>query len=263
MEEIPKTAIPMKQFSSPLKHMVGKMLTTFRNRVHYSKCAFHLEPLFAARLSDPQAESEILPNNYATWSVWDAMKHNDESEKTPDMLSRRLMAVSFGAIRTTTMTIANLILDVASSRAAYTIFKQKCKGPSQKYSSEWNRVHLAVMVVVDSSLRGSMQLSGFGSITLTRNVITLQGLAFPDSTHVPRGATVCVSGHSLHHDESIYLDPYTFQYTVRRNQRSGEDEDCFNNRANISVWGHGNTCPVRLFCCGYDQDDHGLYHCEL
>lgn len=46
MEEIPKTAIPMKLFSSPLRYIVGKMLTTFRNRVHYSKCAFHLEPLF-------------------------------------------------------------------------------------------------------------------------------------------------------------------------------------------------------------------------
>ena len=252
MEDIPKTALPMKLFPSPLKHIVGKMLTTLRNRVHYTKCAHHLEPLFAARLSDCQADSEILPNNYATWSVRDAIKRNDESEKTPDMLSRRLMAVNFGAIHTTTMTIANLILDMATSPGCLDDIQAECKGLSQKYGSEWNRVRLADMVVVDSSLRESMRLSGFGSITLTRNVMAPRGLAFPDGTHIPRGATVCVSGHSLHHDESIYPDPYAFQYT--RFMQSSETKGAARMKTAVttepifSVWGHGkHACPGRFF----------------
>ena len=237
MEDIPKTALPMKLFPSPLKHIVGKMLATLRNRVHYSKSAHHLEPLFAARLSGCQADSEILSNNYDTWSVRDAMKRNDESEKTPDMLSRWLMAVNFGAIHTTTMTIANLILDMASSPGCLEDIQAECKGPSQKYGSEWNRVRLADMVVVDSSLRESMRLSSFGSITLTRNVMAPRRLTFPDGTHIPPWSHRLriwpfVASRREHISGSLCFSIYTL-YAVQRNQRSGEHEDCCNNKANI------------------------------
>ena len=58
-----------------------------------------------------------MQNDSADRAGCDAMSRDDPVKKAPDILSRRLMTLNFAAIHTSTMTLANMILDIASGSA--------------------------------------------------------------------------------------------------------------------------------------------------
>ena len=115
---------------------------TFKIRHHYQCRAQYLCPLFAKRLKLEHANSISLSENYASWSVIDAMRRKQEDEKTPDMLSRRLMTLNFAVIHIFTMTTSNLILDIGSilgQRDGIDCMKHilnECQKLKQRFGSE-------------------------------------------------------------------------------------------------------------------------------
>ena len=110
------------------------------------------------------------------------------------------------------------------------------------------------MMTLDSALRESMRISGFGSKVFNRKVIAPNGIILPNGVHLPHGVTVCVSGYSLHHDETIDPEPYQFNYRrfARPNHTSPTTTSSILTAAttslNYAIWGHGkHACPGRFF----------------
>ena len=254
------SAILLKPFPKLLRSLVAKFVT-FGNRMYYSKCAQLLERSFKTRISAYLQDPLTMFNDYAEWSIINATKHDNPVEKTPDMLSRRLMTLNFAAIHTSTMTTANMIMDIASGpqgRNCLNAIMTECQALRQKYGNRWNSARIAEMVVTDSALRESMRISGFGSKAFSRKVVAPGGAILPSGVRIPYGETVCVSGYSLHRDESIYADPDTFHYDRFLQSLDGVQENEESNRTlsktaattevDYAVWGHGrHACPGRFF----------------
>lgn len=202
-----------------------------------------------------------MRDNYADWSVCDAMKRDNAVEKTPGRLSRRLMTLNFAAIHTSTMTTANMIIDMASGpsgRSCVDAILAECQALSDQYGDDWSSARIAEMVVTDSALRESMRLSGFGSKGFTRKVIPLDGVALPAGSRISPGEILCISAYSMHHDEAIYPRPHEFCYDRFLEPPATGDESETETRGvskaaattdvNYAVWGHGkHACPGRFF----------------
>lgn len=253
VNEIPLVALMIKLLPGLLQAIVAKILT-FKIRHYYTCCAQYLRPLFAERLELGHADPASLPEDYASWSVLDAIKRKQKDERTPDMLSRRLMTLNFAVIHTSTMTTSNLILDIVSAPYCIKDILKECQKLQQKFGLEWSPSRISEMATLDSALRESMRISGFGSKAFSRKVIAPNGVNLPNGVHLPRGVIVCVSGYSLHHDETIYPEPYQFSY--RRFAPTATDpeadkssrEIATTTSLNYAVWGHGkHACPGRFF----------------
>lgn len=254
-------AMFMKLFPPILKRPIGELLALVI-RYHYSQCAKLLMPFFAQRIAAWRDNAELLPNDFSTWSVQHAMIRNDEEEKTPNILSRRLILINFAAIHTTTMTTTNLILDILSDAPEKHCFEDlvtECKVSNQKYGKTWNKARLADMKVLDSSLRESMRISGIVGKAHRRQVVDPRGVFLPDGTWVSKGAIVCVSAYSMHRDESIYSDPHQFHHNRFMQPSSPEENDeeekreapgktAASTEPTYAGWGLGrHACPGRFF----------------
>jgi len=224
-----------------LKSSLGLAFTT-PIRMVYSRCAKHLLPYFRDLVSGGGNATEIGPSSrqhlFSTWLVDNSMKLSDDSpERTPDYLSRRIMALNFAAIHTSTLTTSNLLLDLFSTATSP-------QAPAPPYSPEaasateemirllrdealtiraqwggddhdqfaWSRARLNQMPRLDSALRESMRRWGLVPKALIRKIMPAsRGVTLPDGHgYLPPGTMVCVSGWGLHHDEALYARPYEF-----------------------------------------------------
>ena len=244
----------MKLFPLALKPLVGK-ITTMMNRYHYRKCAELLVPFFTQKITAWNTDTESLPQDFSSWSIKDAMKRKNKNEQTPDMLSRRLMTLNFAAIHTSTMTTVNLVLDIVSAPPQQHCLEDilaESEAIHQRYQGKWSRARIADMKALDSALRESMRISGFGSKVFSRKVTSPDGVFLPNGTHLRQGVTVCISGYSMHHDKSIYPDPFQFQYDRFMQSSRGEvgvpHKAATTTEPVYGIWGHGkHACPGRFF----------------
>ena len=276
VDDIGTIGLILKALPLGLRPVAGRLLTLI-NRWHYSKCAPFATSFFAQRLEAHYSTktAKSLPNDFAMWAVRDALGRGDEAEKTPDMLSRRLLTLNFAAIHTSTMTTVNLMLDIFSARrctgSASTentsdstsyidLLRRESQNAENSYGSSWPRARALGLFYLDAALRESMRLSGFGGKAFTRKVISPAGVRLPDGTHVSHGVLVSVSGYGLHHDAEIYPDPYAFNpgrfagATKRAFDENfvGTDaaqaKPAATTEPNFAVWGHGlHACPGRFF----------------
>ena len=260
VDSIPINALLLKLFPSPFRAIVARVITLGTWRF-YRRCARRLERIFENRIVAWHKDSSSMQNTYADWSVNDAMKRQNPADKSPDMLSRRLMTLNFAAIHTSTMTTVNLILDLFSGpagKACLAAITAECQALSEKYGAEWSSARIAEMVMTDSALRESMRLSGFGSKAFSRKVMARESVMLSNGVFVPHGEIICLSGYSMHHDESIYPRPYGFCYDRFLKPQHGSGDGGRETRMLIkaaatteltyAVWGHGkHACPGRFF----------------
>ena len=257
MDDIPAVGLLLKLCPALLRPGLA-ILLTLRTRYHYSKCARHLVPFIRKSIAAWHLKLQELPDSYATWSIEDAMKYRDKVEQTPDMLSRRVMALNFAAIHTSTMTTVNLILDLASAPTQQGCLKRLSEENDllhRKYGAHWTRARIAEMIILDSALRESMRISGFGSKAFNRKVTAPQGVLLPNGVLIPQGAAVSVSGYSLHRDESIYPRPDEFlpeRFSRFDGKLYNHEEITMKTAATTeptyAIWGHGkHACPGRFF----------------
>ncbi|KAK6080558.1 cytochrome P450 [Seiridium cupressi] len=237
----------------------------------YAPCEAHLLPLFkdfvARHESDPQS---LPPHLFATWLV--ASSHTrfspESLERTPDFLSRRVMALNFAAVHTSTLTTCNLLLDVFSNSP---LASESLRNEALAISREWGpgncrRSRLNSMSQLDSALRESMRLWGVAPRALRRRVMSPKGVALPFGK-AGEGMTVCVNGWGIHHDEELYRGAGRFVWDrfmrkrpemaeQKYEEEKGDDEKRKGDAAAAAVetderftaWGIGkHACPGRFF----------------
>ncbi|PVH83978.1 putative Ent-kaurene oxidase [Cadophora sp. DSE1049] len=121
---------------------------------------------------------EKKKNDYVQWCIDHSHRKNDPSERTPDIISRRLNVV--------------VLAELTAERGI------------------WSKSALARMVTLDSTLRESLRMWGFVSRGVLKEVNKKDGVTLPSGQHLPRGTKVGIHAYPVHHDEDYYKDPYTF-----------------------------------------------------
>ncbi|QKX59125.1 uncharacterized protein TRUGW13939_06256 [Talaromyces rugulosus] len=246
-------------FPSWLRHYLG-VLFQIPIRVAYSQCSKHLLPIFSELTGSEAASCTHL---FSSWLVNNSKKYPLSSlERTPDYLSRRIMALNFASIHTTTLTTCNLLLDIFSDRTTASLLRDESLVSSASWNTTWNRGRLNQMLRLDSALRESLRLWGLVAKAMSRKVMQPAGIILPSGQRLLQGTTVCVSGWGLHHDENVHQQPFEFIHDrfMRRSTHGAspsQEETEMGTSAghaaaetdvNFAAWGIGkHACPGRFF----------------
>ncbi|KAI1824870.1 cytochrome P450 [Xylaria intraflava] len=245
-------------FPSYLERAAGAILTT-PIRAAYSQCSKHLIPLLSNLISNA---TPTEPYRFSSFLIANSAKFPLSSpERTPDIISRRLLAVGVASIHTTTATACSFLLDIFSQPTAYSLLYDEARTSGSQWNDVCNHQRLNQMPRLDSALRESMRLWAIQTRVLKRKVVPADGITLPNGRHIPQGATVCISGWGLHHDENQYPRPFEFVHD-RYLRDSSEEESQSNAKPAMgasspaaiepdeyfSPWGIGkHACPGRFF----------------
>ena len=63
---------------------------------------------------------ESAPNDYITWQISYALRHDDHAERTADRICYRIVVVNFASIYTTNFIATNAVFNIVSSPPSYT-----------------------------------------------------------------------------------------------------------------------------------------------
>jgi hypothetical protein len=196
----------------------------------YLKAARHTIPLIKRRLNAPASDDKkrvsapscvrfLLQgltqsqNDYFQWSIDHSHINQDPSERTYDLISKRLAALSFGAIQSSAITLTNLMLDLAASPHLTTYLSTMRNEVVSEVAAEkgvWTKAALIRMVSLDSCLRESMRMWGFVSRGILKEVIAKDGVTLPNGVHLKKGTKVGIHAYPVHHDEDLYPNAYEF-----------------------------------------------------
>jgi cytochrome P450 len=155
-----------------------------------------------------------LKNDYIQWSIDHSHANHDSSERTVDIINKRLSIIQFAAIQSSAITLANLALDLASAPLInnhLSLIRNEVLTELQAENGEWTKASLARMVSLDSTLRESMRLWGFVSRGVMKQVVARDGVTLPSGLHLPYGTKVGVHAAPVHRDEDIYPDALQFK----------------------------------------------------
>ena len=121
--------------------------------------------------------------------------------------------MGFATIQSSAITLTNLILDLGASPQITTylsIIRNEVLAELSAEHGIWSKAALARMVTLDSTLRESLRMWGFVSRGVLKEVSKKDGVSLPSGEHLPRGTKVGIHAYPVHHDETYYKDPYTF-----------------------------------------------------
>ncbi|KAI1815749.1 cytochrome P450 [Poronia punctata] len=248
----------MNTLPSWLKGIIG-FAFTIPIRVAYSQCSKHLQPMFL-RLVDNKTTAP--PHLFSSWLVSNSDKYPQSSpERSPDFLSRRILALNFAAIHTSTLTTCNLLLDIFSQNSTQSLLRDEIQTNSSQWNKTCNRARLNQMPRLDSALRESLRLWGLVAKAMSRKVVHPAGITLPTGQHLRQGVTVCISGWGLHHDKSLYTRPFDFVHDRFMRAAPNEENQMIRGKAassgqvaaaetdeRFAAWGIGkHACPGRFF----------------
>ena len=214
-----------------LKPLFGPLITISNHR-HYRGAAKHTLPIIKERLKlmDRKAQDSSCdwqaPNDYFTWHINLARAENETRECDPTLISRRLMALNFAAIHTTTFTMTNALFDLIGSPHAQDNLAGLEEEARRVFTSEenysWTKPGLAKLIRADSALRESFRISGFMTRGMGRLVTDPHGIT--NEKHgfsLPKGAYVGTDVYSVHMDPEFYPKPE--EYDAFRFSRPREE----------------------------------------
>lgn len=204
---------------SMLRPILGPLIIA-HDMYHYHTMTRLIFPIIKKRIADFQLGDDYkkpdysVYNDYIHWALHHAFSQNDPNERTPEMITKRLVVLTFGTIQSSAITITNALVDIASSPSSVETqegLREEVEGATTPPNSEsWKTSNLVKMVHIDSVLRESMRLWGFISRGVMKMVMVREGIKIPSGEHLPFGAKVGVSAYAIHHDEAIYPNAFLF-----------------------------------------------------
>jgi cytochrome P450 len=277
--DVSMAIISMRFIPRILEPFVGRLIGLPGTHHYRQSAALHL-PLVKERLAnmarkdtDPSFKWDE-PNDYLSWHIRLAQKEGNTAELEPDMISRRLMPINFGAIHTTVFTITNCLFDLlatpSSSLAArepLEVIREETMSEYSKCGGIWSKASMSHLVHTDSAIRESMRVSGFVTRGLQRKVVAKEGLEHKGlGLKLPFGSTVSVDAHGIMHDEQSYgnahtFDPFRFAKQREREEASVSNSEegrvkaaleskqlsCSSTSEKFLTFGHGrHACPGRF-----------------
>jgi cytochrome P450 len=277
--DVSMAIILMRFVPKILEPLLGRLITIPNGRHYRQSEALHL-PIVRKRLADmarKDADPNIdwnEPNDYLSWHIRQAQKEANTAELEPEMISKRLMPLNFGAIHTTVFTITNCLFDVLAVRSSSSTdetpmdtIRAECMSEFAACGGRWSKSNMSRLINTDSVIRESMRVSGFLTRGLQRKVVAKEGLENKRlGLSLPYGSTVSVDAYGIMQDESKYSDAQkfdAFRFARQREQddgsgsESGDDKargtlqskqlSCSSTSESFLAFGHGrHACPGRF-----------------
>ncbi|KIV98586.1 uncharacterized protein PV09_09620 [Verruconis gallopava] len=274
------TAIILLRFVPRLlEPLIGRLIGLLSMHHYRQSASLHL-PVIRERLEnmarkDTQQDFEWdEPNDYLNWHIRLAQKEGNKIELEPEMISKRLMPINFGAIHTTVFTITNCLFDLLASqpygedrKTPVEVIREEAEARYKACNGIWSKASVAHLVYTDSAIRESMRVSGFVTRGLQRKVVAKDGLEHKGlGFRLPFGSTVSVDAHNIMHDTQMYenansFDPFRFARQREREDMLVKEQrrewktatleskqlSCSSTSEKFLTFGHGrHACPGRF-----------------
>ncbi|KAE8446318.1 hypothetical protein EG329_012065 [Mollisiaceae sp. DMI_Dod_QoI] len=236
-----------------LKQIFASLVNIFDFR-RYLACCKYTIPIIKQRLSalDPD---EKVKNDYIQWSIDHSFRNNNPSERTIDIISKRLNVIQFAAIQSSAITLTNLVLDLAACPLTpHYLSHIRTEVLSELRASDgiWSKFALGRMVSLDSTLRESMRLWGFVSRGLLKKVVAKDGVTLPSGEHLKCGTNVGFHAYPIHRDEDVYECAQEFKPLRFICEDEGDEGKrgaaLVTTSSTFMAFSHGkHACPGRFF----------------
>lgn len=222
-------AVILRQLPRMLRPVLAPVLT-LPNKYHTRQLLRYLEPEIQLRLSslDPEKDrSQLKFNDFLQWTINDVRTRLSDrpQEMTSHMLAGRIAVLNFAAFHTSTFSITDAILDLASSDPSLHYLEQLREEAASVLAEEhgtWTKRGLSKMNKIDSALRESLRLHSSFTVGMVRKVVARDGITTSQGLHIPFEACIAVSVLGIHNDESIYPNPATYD-ALRFVERDSSD----------------------------------------
>ncbi|KAF2177794.1 ent-kaurene oxidase [Zopfia rhizophila CBS 207.26] len=134
--------------------------------------------------ADPSFDWTI-PSDGLQWLIDEAYAVNNPAQLEPRRIAYRLLVVNDVSFLSTSATVQNLLLDLASSdpsRGYIQALRDECDQVLKEARGTWTKDAVSRLKLVDSVIRESMRLTPFGTFGLPRRVD--HNIRIPQNTNV-------------------------------------------------------------------------------
>ncbi|KIM49862.1 hypothetical protein M413DRAFT_59041, partial [Hebeloma cylindrosporum] len=221
--------------------------------------AEYLRPLIQQRLNQERVHGpdwEGKPNDVLMWLLDEAGRAG--LERTPLDMATRLYFLTFASHPLSTVrTFMCAIYEVITRPEYLQPLRDEVSAALESGGGTWSKNTISKLYKMDSFFR---EVQRYYDMQLRRRV--LQDFSFSDGTIVPAGSTLYVNSYGLHHDETLFPSPNTFDgfrflpqgESGKRGEEELELEERLKRQPMMSkptldynAFGYGkNACPGRF-----------------
>ncbi|KAI6039993.1 cytochrome P450 [Pisolithus marmoratus] len=182
------------------------------------------------------------PNDFLQWWL-------DTSQETClTMVMRRLLAVNFPAIHSTSTTFSEALLNLARNPHHIQELRDEVEAVVSEHG--WTKGALSKMHKVDSFLKESQRFEGIGVFGFPRKAMS--DITLADGTFIPQGTILSFPLYAMHHDDAVYENPHVFEpfrfADMRRKEFAGSKHHMVTVTPDMLAFGFGtHACPGRFF----------------
>ena len=206
------TAAFIAFFPNFLKPVIGRVVGMWP-KSHYRRLVNRVMPMVKERLAlveklGPKWE-DSAPNDYITWQISYALRHDDHAERTADRICYRIVVVNFASIYTTNFIATNAVFNIVSSPPSFGTLpslREEVDRVLKEHGSLSNAA-LNDMHRVNSAVRETLRHSDFANLSQRRVAMSK---VIMDNIEIEAGQSLGVPSRPVHMDSKIYPDPYTF-----------------------------------------------------
>ncbi|KAI9511438.1 cytochrome P450 [Russula earlei] len=231
-------------FKPVVVRVISKLPSQFKLETEF------LRPMFEERLAKmkdhSQGDWDDRPNDLLMWFMNEAKG----IEKSLDAVIRRMLAVNFAAIHTTSITFTQVLYRLLANPECIEPLRQDVEAAVAVEG--WTKAGLDKMHKVDSFVRETQRVDGLGIQVLVR--LALRPFTFSNGTTIPAGTLVAAPLNAIHRDEEIYSDPEEFEgFRFAKLREDSKDGMASRHQAGMTSpahlpFGHGRlACPGRFF----------------
>ncbi|KAJ7574536.1 cytochrome P450 [Mycena floridula] len=238
--DVVKAAMTINLFPKFLQPAAAKLLTNMAPAIR--RAVKHLEPIIQHRLDMEEQYGEDWPgkpNDMLTWLIHDANERPER--KTIEQLTRRILAVNFAAIHTTSMLFTSALYALAEHPELVVSLREEVEAVTS--TDGWTKNALGKMRKLDSLIKEAGRTTGAGAFWMGRKV--LKDFTFSDGTTVPAGNTVVVAGWTFTLNAAEF-DGLRFA-RMREQEGQASKHQTVSTSLGYVMFGHGkNACPGRF-----------------
>ncbi|KAF8665540.1 hypothetical protein AX16_000001 [Volvariella volvacea WC 439] len=164
----------------------------------------HIGPIIEARirwLNQKSPAWDKRPNDLISWLLEAA----PESRRNVRDIAMRVLFLNFGAIHTTTITVAHVLYTLAVHPEYIQPLREEVEDVVNK--DGWSKSSMAKLVKLDSVMKETLRQKITAIITERK---VLKDFTFSDGTYLPAGCYVAIPSVSIHYNEELYPDPNSF-----------------------------------------------------
>ncbi|KAI0002413.1 cytochrome P450 [Russula compacta] len=240
-----KFAAILRMFPERLKPVIARTISNLPAQIQ-QEMEF-LRPMFKEHLAKmegcSQGDWDDLPNDMLMWLMSEAKG----TEKSLEGVARRMLAVNFASIHTTSLTLTQVVYRLLANPEYIEPLRQEVEAAVAEEG--WTKAGLEKMGKIDSFIRETQRLDGLGIEGLTR--LALRPFTFSNGMTVPAGTTVVAPLCAVHTDGELYSNPEGFdgfRFARLRECDGGSRHLAGTTSTAHMPFGHGRrACPGRFF----------------